>query len=372
MTMVAVNGRLWDVPIVGAAGSYSGLAMTLSTDKVAVIFRAPKAGDLEWFEFMLGTVTQAPASGLRCSFQTVDPTNGDPDGTVDQFANITAGIASNAWMTPPNRISSDGTGTGTRRTVTKGELVAAVVDWVSFGAGDSLNINTLTGVGPTVVGSPYVDRNTATAWTRSSNYAVFALKYSDGTYAYVGASCWPIAAVHTSITLNTGTTPDEVGNKITHAFPVRIVGARVMANTGAAGRDFDIVLYGADGTTPKTNGTISVDADTTRIATSIHVGEYFFPADHDLTANEVVYLTFKPTTAGNTTAYEILIGGAPTVAMMDSLPEGQTCFKITKVDNGAPSEVTTRRIMIAPIYAGFDNAAGAGGGLRIAGGGLAF
>src|SRR5262245_35066085 len=188
MTMVAVGPYFLPDPI---RTNSNGLAFVTTNglidaaaEKDAFIFEAPKAGTLDMFEFSLGAVTQAPTNGLKCSFQDVSGSTGDPDGVIDQFRTVTGGLSAGAWVAP-GLITSDGTDTGTKRAVAKGDLLACVIEFASFSAGDSLSLNTITASRDSINQRPYPDYFTA-AWAKfASAIPVMALKYSDGTYAHV-------------------------------------------------------------------------------------------------------------------------------------------------------------------------------------------
>ncbi|RJQ37448.1 MAG: hypothetical protein C4555_06340 [Dehalococcoidia bacterium] len=139
MAFVSLPGEgLWvPKPIVYSA--YSNLLIDASGERVAITFDAPLTGTLDSFEFRLGTVTQAPVNGLRCSFQDINSA-GNPDGIDDQFRVITTGLTSSTWVAP-GLVTADGTDTGIKRSVTAGQRLAAVISFDNFVAGDALEIS---------------------------------------------------------------------------------------------------------------------------------------------------------------------------------------------------------------------------------------
>lgn len=141
---------------------FSDLLIDAAGEKVAIVFRAPKTGTLDRAEFKLDAVTQAPVSGLRVSFQDVGAADGNPDGTQDQFRTVPQGsISAGAWVVP-GLMTSDGTDGGTKRSVTKGDLIAFVVEFDSFAAGDSLEVRCMgQGANFNTTGQPYVSHFTA-------------------------------------------------------------------------------------------------------------------------------------------------------------------------------------------------------------------
>src|SRR5262245_57177800 len=76
---------------------FTEVTLSASTDKFAMIGRAPKGVNLDQANsrfgkvgFRTGAIGQWPTNGLKVSFQDVSATDGNPDGTIDQFCNITS------------------------------------------------------------------------------------------------------------------------------------------------------------------------------------------------------------------------------------------------------------------------------------------
>lgn len=67
-----------------------------STDRIALVFQAPKTGSLDRMEFRVagGTALQ----DIRCGWQDVDLTTGDPDGAYDEYADVSSYSA--GWIVP--------------------------------------------------------------------------------------------------------------------------------------------------------------------------------------------------------------------------------------------------------------------------------
>ncbi|MHC4155648.1 MAG: hypothetical protein ACYST6_12100 [Planctomycetota bacterium] len=340
----------------GSAGSFSGQQINASAEKVAFIFTIPKTGTLDKFEFLLGTVTQAPASGIRCSFQNLDA-SGDPDGTQDEYRDVTSGITSDTWLVP-GLITDNGGDGGNKRSVTVGDRIAAVVEFVSWGAGDDLEVDALNITSlATVENHNYVDLYTA-SWAKVANVCPnIALKYDDGSYEWLATDILPASALG-SLSVNTGTTPDEVGLIFQLPFSCRVKGAWVRLAANASGRDFDVVLYGP------TTRTVSVDADQLQntAARSISV---IFPAAETLLANTNYRLALKPTTANSIGAYYLDVAVA---AIMDAIEGGQEFHWTQRSDAGSWSETTTRRPIMGLLIDGIDT--GGAASSQLVGGGL--
>lgn len=163
-------------PVVTTASlSQNSLTIDLAGERVACVFRAQRSGTIDKFEFDIVTLTTAEA--LRVSLQDVSLTNGDPDGTQDQFRDIATGSVVAGWNVP-GLITSDGTDTGVKRTVTTGDLLALVVEFVTTGGNLTIaTTNQSFGLG----NDTYLDHFTASWAKNTSSSCGFALKYDDGT-----------------------------------------------------------------------------------------------------------------------------------------------------------------------------------------------
>src|SRR5215203_1724241 len=119
-------------------GGYMGTAIAgtfvidASGEMAALIMRVPKTGTLTRFEALVQAVGNTPDNGLRFSFQDVSLTTGLPDGVVDQFATIASGSVTTGWVSPGDFDST--------RAVTRGDLLALVIDFPTFVASDSVTI----------------------------------------------------------------------------------------------------------------------------------------------------------------------------------------------------------------------------------------
>lgn len=224
-----------------AAPAFAAIStMSAGTHKTAYIIRAPKAGTLDWFEARQHANTNNPDNGLRFSFQNMSLTTGDPDGTQDQYRAVTAGFGAGAWLVPPGVMTSDGTDTGTKRTVVLGEILCCVVEFESFVAGDSIQMsaiaapNSSSGHG---TNSKYIDAFGA-SWTKAADYAPIALKYSDSTYGILLPSV-PAVTINTR-TFGSGASPNIRGILFEAVEPWQVCGAWVRIDGDG---DFEVRLY---------------------------------------------------------------------------------------------------------------------------------
>lgn len=315
-----------------------------------VVFRAPKTGTLDKFEFRIGTVFSA--QNLKCSFQDVSLTTGFPDETADQYRVISSGITSNTWQVP-GLITSDGTDGGTKRAVTRGDLVAAVVEWDSA-VGDIVisGITTDGNASAMIGGFPRPVQKASSTWTMGASPMIVAIKYDDGTYAYISPALMPFKTI-TAQSFASNSTPDERGIYFKLPFTASVSGAWArIALTG----DTDFVLYGSDGTTVLASASLDKDlGSSSGSATGYMV---FFGADVTLTADTFYRLVIKPTTTTSMTLYDFDVNAA---AIMDAIDLGQNCYHTQRTDAGSWSETTTKRPFMGLILNGADVTAGGGG-----------
>lgn len=355
MALVALGGRTW-FPAIGHIAGTALVAVLIdaTAEKVAIVFQVPKTGTLDQFEFRLGTVGVAPVNGLKCSFQDVSLTTGDPDGTIDQFRTVTAGLTSNAWVVP-GLITSDGTDTGTKRSVTRGDYLACVIEFASFIAAESLNIaawGNRTSAGQDQ-SATFVDHFTA-AWAKLNSTApLIALKYNDGSYGYIGTDVYPF---HSALVLSnpgSNTTPDEMGFIFT---PTVTMGIGGISFWGQLSGDCAFVLYDTDGSTVL--ATVTLDKEV-RTAGSIRQIAAIFPAVATVVGGSTYRAVLKPTTTSTIAMYDFTVSVA---AHLDAHEGGQNYHWTQRTDAGAWSQTTTRRPVMSLLIESVDVPA-AGGGL---------
>src|SRR5262249_54512972 len=155
----------------------------------------------------------------------------------------------------------------------------------------------------------------------------------DGTFATL-TNAWPVATT-TFSAINTGTTPDEMALQFSVPFACKLDGAWVAVAIGAAGRNFDVVLY--DGTNPI--ATVSVDAEYLS-ATGSRLVEVSF-SEVTLTPDTTYYLDIKPTTANSVTGYSFTVANAN---HFQAHAGGTSWQYATRTDAGAWSATPTQRL----------------------------
>lgn len=303
-------------------------AMTAAAHKVAFRIQTPKGGTLGKVKFRLGTTTTGDT--LKISFQDVDPATGDPDGVVDQFRTLVVADADdNVWVTT-GLITSDGTDSGTKRTVARGESLFIVIEFNARVAG-SLGIFSATQTQEPIQNTAYVDVFAA-SWTKGSDIFCGVLYYDDDSTEY-SPSILPCRAVTLSA-LASNTTPDEVALKFSVPVAMSVCGASFIADHDG---DLEAVLYAADGTTVLASAAFDKDI---RSSTAARWGTFFFASDVELAANTTYYLALKPT---STSAITVVAGEVSVAGDMAALPGGTALIYSQRTDGGAWADTNTRR-----------------------------
>lgn len=313
-----------------------------ASEKHAVTFIVPKTGTIDRLVFRTSAVTTSET--LRIGLQTTSTTDGFPTGTA--YGGMTVGTQA---APAANTLYEVTLGTGA--TATAGDKVSAVIEFDS--AVGNLSIAAFGSLRDLSTGFPYVSQFAAAAWgkqTDVNNSPLIGVRYSDGSYAHVGGM---VAQTVAATAFNSGSTPDEIGNRFTLVAPIRCSGAWCIANPS---EDFEVVLYNSSSTVI---ASALVDKDQRAVA----VGTYGL---HRLAWAPVTMaigtyrLVFKPTTATSITIGEYTV---TTAAQLDCNPGGQTWHKTSRTDAGAWTDLTTARvdhmgIMIDQI----DDGVSAGGG----------
>lgn len=306
--------------------AFTFIAVDANAEQFGNIIRVPKTGTLHSFELRIGSVTQNPVNGTRLSFQDVSLTNGVQDGGVDQFRMITT-LSANSWNVPPGPLTSDGTDTGTKRSVNQGDLLACVVDIATFTAGDAFQANCLVSTA-TVLSDYYITDNTSIFKSMPN----IALKYDDGSYAILPWLLGPYVTL-TTRSFGTGSTPDERGVRFTVPVSCKTDGAWL--RVGITG-DFSVVLYD-NASTVLASATVDKDV---RTETAGNICYVTWDSTIALTPGNTYRLVCKPTTATNVDFYEFTV---PSNAYLAALPGGISWYGTSRTDAGAWTDADATR-----------------------------
>lgn len=347
-------------PPIGLAPAFStGLVIDATGEKLAFngqVWFPARTGtkDIRRVQFRLGAVTKAGGSAFTVSLQ--DPAAaagppGQPDETQDQtvaIANADAGLTSNVWYRT-GTFSAD-------RTVAYGDDLSIVVEFDGAGrlGADSLIVNGITQAGNSATGF-YTPSVLKTGGSFALNNAMnnVILEFSDGTFGILeGGVCWSAVNSHA---YNSGSaTADE--HALAFQVPVECVIDGLWAAVVASGAsaDFDLVLYSG------TTALVTKSFDANRALAAATARYLMVPiAETTLSPSTQYYLSVKPTTANNVTAYSFDVNDA---AHMDVLDAGQAFNYSSRIDAGSWDAITTTRRLQAGIRLSQSHGAGAGGG----------
>ncbi len=179
------------------------------------------------------------------------------------------------------------------------------------------------------VSLPY-EANFQTAWAKAANQPMMSYRYSNGTVGMVP----PLVSAVNSSSLNTGTTPDEVGGRFQVSWPSPCYGARIQVDVATlATNTFDVRLY--DGASALI-GTASVPAATLASAVFSRVDVWWDAVT--LNANEDYRLTVLPTTTDSLTLAQVAVPDTDSKAAWAC---GDRFGLTTRTDAGAWTDTDT-------------------------------
>lgn len=301
--------------------TYTTITVNAAGDKVGFVFRAPKSGDIRKIHFRVGIVT-SPGETFDVRLETVDVATGLPTGTLFG-ANTNGSIlvnTSNAWLI--TTLTADAT-------VAKNDLLA--ISLVSPGT-NAIQVN--GGIGNPTVGTqnfPYpVDGGTGTYVKTDAPASVFAVEYSDGSFAYIDGT-QPIADRPT-LTFNSGSTPDEQGLFFTAPIGMRAIGffARIDVDN-----DADVVLYDSASAVLASR---TLDKDV-RSSTGLGSWRELFASPITLVKDQVYRLALKPLSVGNVALHVFDYNSA---GLLDQAMGTQAFHFTSRTDAGAWAQTATR------------------------------
>jgi hypothetical protein len=305
-------------------------ALDASGEKLGCLVPIPKTGTLDKIMFSVNAVTTG--DDIKVSFQDVDTTTGNPVEVVDEYRVITVSTPG-AKLT--GSITSDGTDGGVKRSVTAGDYMFVVFEFNSFVAGN-LTLSHVTAMNSTATLRGYTTHKTGGTWTKASAAIPrLTLVYDDGSTAYA-----PTLAGHSGInnaSFSSVTSPDEYGNIFQIPFACKLGGAYWRIDLDGPA---DAVLYDSDGTTEL--GSAALNSNVRAFAT-VGMAYVKYP-DVALLANTSYRLALRPSSA-TTIGYEYWDVSA--AAHWDQWWGGQTWHQTSRVNLGAWTQLTTRRLMMA-------------------------
>jgi hypothetical protein len=309
------------------AGSVAGLSMTASGHKVAFMFQVPKSGTISKLGFRVHTVSTSDTLAVR--LETVDGSN-NPSGSA--YGGCTAGTVSSLVANTAYTVTL-----GTPATAVRGDRVAMVISFNSYVAG-SLTIGV---VSQGTFGGGYPGTKLFTAsWAQSNNTPNFWVEYNDGSYAPIPGIYNFTDYTNMSVTLNSGTTPDEIALRFQLPFRARIIGVHPNFAPNAA-NNIDFVL---SSTSSSNLTTVTVSSGTSPM--SRRQDWYAFPTATTLEANTTYRVSVRVNDSNslNMDLYQLTAN-----AVQAQMQGGTSFYASTRTDAGTWTDITNYRPAIGII-----------------------
>lgn len=356
------SGSLQTVATMDAAGEACHLIGQIFIDgrpSTAKTFSSA-GGKIHW---MVGAKTFADVgTTIRVGIQDVVMTAGSPargDGTFDTYKDLVGGtdvINATAYNTAT---MANGT-----KSITHGDLIAIVWNMTARGGTDSV-IN--QGLANSAGSAFHLPQCTAEAPAATFTAAITVpnaiIEFDDGTLGWLYGTIPVDLAANSTVSFDSGTTPDEYGVTLRFDRPVTIDGLWALILPAGSGPS-EIILYSDPLGTPAavSGGTYSFDHDI-KIAASGRFAFFIFPTPITLSASTKYGVCIRPTTLDNIDIFYFRVSNAN---FLKALPGGVNSTYITRTDNaGVFTETTTRRLHAGVLLSGGDNGAGGAGMLFI-------
>jgi len=322
----------------GIDDGYEELAMRDANRMISIVFMCPKDGTINKVGCYCAQVAGNPPA-YNIGLVTVDA-NGQPTANpaggsaIETYDFVAAGWV---WVTLT-----------TPATVNAGDVVAARV-WPGISPPDvdnyAKNIVSLA-----------TDRPTALPRHRTFDtdyWSPFGLSamYDDGE---VVAPAYDTLTM--SVNVNTGTTPDEVGDRFQVPFDCECYGALLLVYLGAAASDYNVKLYTDAGDLLKS---VSLDQSQAQSSRNDLVKVQWDP--QALVAGTWYRLCICPTSANSLYPRQLTVNET---ASRNWWPEGERWYKCYRTDGGAFTDDDTAIMMLALLLdeITIGDGGGAGGG----------
>ena len=308
-----------------------------------------------------GTVTFAN-SGTKLRIGVQDIAAGTEDGTFDVYAELTGGTDtisnSGAW-----RRTQMATGS---KSLTHGSLYAIGMEMTARGGADTVGVRMITPpYRGNVLSLPVKTADTGSGPARSNTTClVCMIEFADGTLGWIQglAGTTPAATVST-VTINTGTTPDEYAAVFKVPYKCTIDGIGMDVGNVATTDDFSLVLYSDPLGTPVAVTSYAVDADYYGSTAAVAQNVLGPITPTTLEANTWYAVSCLPTTANSVNvAYYAL--GTNCGALKRCSPFGANLKFASRTDGtGAFSETSTDDLPVVYLnVCQVDDGTSAGGG----------
>lgn len=341
----------WSVAV-WTATSHTLLTFATSTTRISFSFIVPKTGTLDLVEFRTGNVTTGDT--VRVSFQN-QTAAGIPDGTVDQYRDIAIGGSDdNAWLAT-GLMTDDGTDGGAKRSVTAGDRVSIVFHFPSYVAGD-IWLQYLASATEGYSTSIFRSTDSGSSWTFQPGAPAVAVKYSDGTYAFMRNTS-PFDTLST-YNVASNSTPDEHGMRFKLPYKIRAAGLAFKAAADLT----NMTLYSDAGSIIA--GPTVPEPTHNQTSGSLR-REAIFTSPVDLDADTWYRATWKPS---STTSRAISYNTIDSDGIRENFNQGLNMSGCYRVDAGAFTDDPTVIFPFTILTSGADDGAGSGSGCALSNG----
>lgn len=364
MAITELPGRFYYPSLYYGAAVPAGVSVTsmsAANSKMAMIFQAPKTGNIESVIWRTWTVSTGATLDLR--LETVDTATGDPSGTlVGTNTNVSLVLLS----TDDNLVF---TSTLTAAaSVTKGQLLAWVIVNPAVAQGNlQLAGYSYASISP---GIPYHDTHNGVGWTPSHvNFKALSVVYDDATVE-TPIGMWPPYTAITGTSFNSGTNPNVRGMRFQFPVSMRAVGLWFNADMDGDTK-FSIVTTAYNkGAATGILASVTIDKDT-RGSTTGMLAKVIFDTAVTLSAATNYRLIVEPQTVTNTQIYDVSF---QSLDLLNTWSGGSDCHLTTANNPTADGDWTNynsgtfRMPFMGLIIDGVD----ASGGAAATGGSYAF
>ncbi len=303
-------------------------------------------------EFLTGTTGHVWASAgttLRVGIQDVSTTTGPPaqpdevwtgEPQVDLVQGVDA-LAATTWKVA--------TLTSGSRTLTHGDLIAVVFDMTVRNGVDAATVNGWSTSG--ILHRPITSMKLGAGWVATAvvipNVVIVC---DDGTLCSL-ENTYPVTAA-TARSINTGTTPDEIGNIIVAPFDCKV--SSLWTNINNATGEFELSLYSDPLGTPISERSVTIDLNQMQSVSGrpIHLNIPEFT----MSAGVAYAVTLRPTTATTCGTYDVTYNHANHAKFH---PGGLSTYKCTRVnDTGAFGTDTLSKVFVGVTVSHIDDGTG--------------
>lgn len=355
MTIQAINGITWQWWVLGTAPALNTLTFDATTDRQAIIFQAPKAGTLDRGEPNIAAITTWPTGGVQIGWQGVTETSAPavPNGTYTHSVTVTVSPGA-GWWNPGSFVD----GGAAKRTVTRGELLSWVITPVSGTTNFTINRLDDASTAPnTTIGQfPIFATNTSGSYAATPDAPCFALFYDgESNPVFVHPILQPIVSLGIKTISNAN--PDYGGLVFQTPCSCKISGAYLRIDPDEI---TSIILITDDASSPLATATWDKDR---RVTTA--TGALYVTFDTEVTLSINTDYRIVCVNTGSATTCGIVYYTIPSADYRSACPLGIT-GSWTQSDDGTTWDDTTTEVpLVTPVFSGFDDGVGSGGGLAM-------